>query len=364
MTTNTAVTTTEKKELKPHEAFEGMLLKRQGEFMKALPSHISFDKFQRTVMTAVITEPKLLGADRASLLVSCLKAAQDGLLPDKRDAALVIFNTKAKDPQTGEDKWIDAVQYMPMYSGILKKVRQSDELASIKAHVVYKKDKFHYVLGDEERVIHEPYFGTEDRGEIVAAYCIAVLKDGTIMREVMTFQDIEKIRRKSKSGAATANDVKYKKAEAIGDPKGIWADWYEEMAKKTVFRRLAKWLPQSSDLIETALKNDESMQIMDEVKGSEARTTIDGNSTSATAIEHDETERPSILQQVVDEHDDDGVVAEAVEVEPVKATRKAPAGSKAASKSCSECVGTGFRVTDEGKEPCGDCGGTGTVKAA
>lgn len=279
------IATVEKREMKPHEAFEQMLLKRQGEFMKALPSHISFDKFQRTVLTAVITDPKLLGADRSSLMVSCLKAAQDGLLPDKRDAALVIFNSKVKTPDGGE-KWIDAVQYMPMYSGILKKVRQSDELASVAAHVVYQKDKFHYVLGDDERVIHEPYFGTEDRGEIVAAYCIAKLKDGTVMREVMTVQDIEKIRKKSKSGSD----------KQTGEAKGIWKEWYEEMAKKTVFRRLAKWLPQTADILDTALKNDDSMAVLENVKGSEART-IDG--TSSEVVE-DETARPAILQQVID----------------------------------------------------------------
>lgn len=303
MTAATAVTVSnDKKELKPHEAFEQMLMKRQSEFMKALPSHISFDKFQRTVMTAVITEPKLLGADRPSLMVSCLKAAQDGLLPDKRDAALVIFNSKVKDPVTGAEKWIDAVQYMPMYSGILKKVRQSEELATVAAHVVYEKDKFHYILGDEEKIIHEPYFGSNERGDIVAAYCIAKLKDGTVMREVMTIQDVEKVRKKSKSGAD----------KQTGEARGIWKDWYEEMAKKTVFRRLAKWLPQSSDLVETALKNDDSMQILDDVKGSDAKT-IDGESVNI-----DENERPAILQQVIDQEEEQETSPVIIDNTPVK----------------------------------------------
>lgn len=244
--------TTTGKAVAKTDAFRGFLSSQKGEFDKVLPSHISFEKFQRTVMTAVLVSPDLLEADRASLMVSCIKAATDGLLPDNRDAALVIFNSK-----NGND-WIKKVQYMPMYAGILKKVRQSGDLASAVTHVVYEKDKFEYFLGDDERISHEPYLGKEERGEIIAAYCIAKLKDGTIFREVMPRADIEKVRRSSKSG----NDDK-------GNAKGIWLSWYEEMARKTVFRRCAKWLPQSIEIVENAFSRDDSMAVMDDVAGGE-----------------------------------------------------------------------------------------------
>jgi recombination protein RecT len=131
------------------------------------------------------------------------------------------------------------------------------------------------MLGDEERITHKPYIGIEDRGEIIAAYCIAKLKDGTVFREVMTRQEIDKVRRSSKAGAMSENDVKYAKDKEakVGDPKGIWKDWYEEMARKTVFRRCAKWLPQAIELVENAFSNDDSMAVMEE-KGV---TTIDSS---------------------------------------------------------------------------------------
>lgn len=245
---------TQKKPVHPYEIVKTKLIDDQAEYIKALPSHISFDKFQRTVMTAIMMNPDLLQADRISLFSSCLKSAQDGLLPDSRDAALVIFNAKVKTEEG--DRWIKKVQYMPMYTGILKKVRQSKELASVITHVVYQKDKFEYVLGDDERILHVPYMGAEDRGEIIAAYSIVKLKDGSVVREVMTKQDIEKVRKVSKSG----NDDK-------GEPKGIWKSWYEEMARKTVFRRIAKWLPQSIEIAE-AFSRDDSMQITQQVEGS------------------------------------------------------------------------------------------------
>lgn len=268
----------------PLDVFKGQMERQKGEFLKALPSHISFEKFQRTVMTAVIGDPALLQADRQSLLYSAVKAATDGLLPDKREAAFVIFKSKGKD-ESGRDVWLDRVQYMPMYLGILKKVRQSDEVLSIVTHVVYQKDKFEYVLGDEERIDHKPYMGTEDRGPIIAAYCIAKLKDGFTVREVMTFQDIEKVRKTSKAGAMSENDLKYNKSAALGDPKGIWRDWYEEMARKTVFRRAAKWLPQKIEIIERAFENDDSMSIIEGVSESvpEVRAIEDKSEENAAA---------------------------------------------------------------------------------
>lgn len=221
---------------KPLDAIRGLLVKEKSKFENVLPAHISFEKFQSVIMTAIITNPNLLQAHRPSLLTSCVKAATDGLLPDGRDAALVIFNAKSghKLPN-GKDEYIQKVQYMPMYAGILKKVRQSNEISSIVTHVVYEKDVFEYLLGDEEKIVHVPYLGGDDRGEIKAAYCIAKLKDGTTVREVMSRADIEKVRKTSKSG------------DKDGKPIGIWFSWYEEMARKTVFRRAAKWLPQSID---------------------------------------------------------------------------------------------------------------------
>ena len=207
-------------EITPMEAMRGTLVKMEQEFKAALPPQIPVEKFIRTTLTAVQMQPDLLGADRRSLLGSCMKAAQDGLLTDGREAALVIFNSK-------EGK---KVQYMPMVGGILKKIRNSGELASISANVVYDKDHFEYELGDEERITHKPFLG-EDRGKQIAVYAVAKTKDGAIYREVMSVSDVEKVRAASRAG-------KY----------GPWVDWWDEMAKKTVIRRMAKRLPSSADV--------------------------------------------------------------------------------------------------------------------
>src|SRR5258708_170291 len=103
----------------PVQVFRQQVESRQNEFAAALPAHIPAERFVRVILTGVNKNPSLLYADRASLFSSAMMAAADGLLCDGREAALVIFRTKKKDAE-GE-RWIEAVQYMPMVAGILKK---------------------------------------------------------------------------------------------------------------------------------------------------------------------------------------------------------------------------------------------------
>ena len=55
----------------------------------------------------------------------------------------------------------------------------------------------------------------------------------------------------------------------LGDPKGIWKEWYEEMARKSVFRRCAKWLPQNIEIIDRLFDNDDSMEGFSEIEANE-----------------------------------------------------------------------------------------------
>jgi len=215
----------------PIENFRATVQRMGVEFRAALPPQIPVERFIRTTITAVQMSPQLLDADRRSLLAACMRAAQDGLLPDGREAALVIFKSKGGTP---------TVQYMPMVGGLFKKARNSGEIASIGAHVVYERDAFDYVLGDDEKIDHKPFLGA-DRGKPIAAYAIAKTKDGAIYREVMSHADIEKVRAVSR-------------AKSDDSP---WSNWWDEMARKTVFRRLAKRLPSSADLEQTLEHDNE-----------------------------------------------------------------------------------------------------------
>lgn len=200
------------------------------QFAMALPKHIPVEKFTRVLVTAVSTSPNLLDADRKTLFAACMKSAQDGLLPDGREAAIVTYSGK-----NGV-----VAQFMPMVSGILKKVRNSGELASITAQVVYKNDKFRYwVDSDGEHLEHEPNLFS-DRGDKIGVYALAKTKDGAIYVEVLTVQQIESIKKVSRAQS------------------GPWAGPFaEEMWKKSAIRRLAKRLPMSTDLDQVIHSDEE-----------------------------------------------------------------------------------------------------------
>jgi len=201
------------------------------EFKKALPGHISPEKFVRTVQTAVQMNPQIskacdTPAGIQSLMAACTKAATDGLILDGREAALVTFGQKNRDTNQYEDR----IQYIPMVAGLMKKARNSGEISNISAHVVYANDQFTYVLGDDERIEHAPKFG--ERGAAIAVYAIVKMKDGTVQREVMDKDAVMRIAKQSKNAAQYNPDT--------GQNFGEW--W-----RKTVIRRISKYLPSSSD---------------------------------------------------------------------------------------------------------------------
>jgi recombination protein RecT len=212
------------------------------EFRAALPAHVSVDKFTRVAMTAIQNNADLQNADRRSLFGAIVRLAQDGLLPDGREAAIVLFGKQA--------------QAMPMIAGILKKLRQSGEIAKVSAQVVYKNDRFVVSYGFDETIEHVPPPLDEPRGAAIGAYATAVLKDGSQLLEVMSLEEIEKVRNVSRAKG-----------------NGPWVTWWGEMARKTVMRRLSKRLPMSTDLEDTFDR--------DETLAHEARTVENEPATEA-----------------------------------------------------------------------------------
>jgi recombination protein RecT len=225
----------------------------------ALPSTVSEDAFRNAAIIAVQDNPGLLMADQQSLFKSIRKAAAAGLVPDGREGALVTFKTKDKE----SNSWIDKVQFMPMVFGLIKMARRSGTVADIRAHIVYQgevdKGQFSYVIGDSESLTHEPIlFG--DRGAPVAAYAIAKLTDGTIVREFMSADDIDVVRR---AGSSQRIYAKGTAPVVSAEPIGIWKDWASEMWKKTVIRRMTKRLDLSSEDIRHIQEDDDFTGLRD-----------------------------------------------------------------------------------------------------
>lgn len=212
------------------------LMKNASRYKSALPPHITPEKFFSVVSTALSQNLDLLSLDRQSLFTSALKCAADGLLPDGREAAFVKFGSK--------------VQYMPMVQGIIKKVRNSGELKTIGAHVVYENEKYTYrITQNGEEFEHTPML-VGDKGKPLFTYAIATTKDGGFYIEVMSETEIQAVRNVSK-----AKD------------NGPWSGpFIDEMKKKSAIRRLSKRLPMSTDVSQVIERDDEMIDFEPEKK--------------------------------------------------------------------------------------------------
>lgn len=226
----------------PYEGLKRQLEASKGEFAPLLGA-ANVDRFIRVVLNAVLATPELLAADRRTLVASCMKAAQDGLLPDGREAVLNIYSTKVK--KDGREEWIKAVQYLPMVQGLVKKLYESGEVTYIDAACVFQADRFVWRRGDEVKLEHEPSLA-DDPGPIVAAYAVVKLKSGEVKREVMPKRDIEAVRSVSK-------------AQSDSSP---WAKWPDQMAIKSVLKRIHKQLPRADAFEQVERSDNEAAQLV------------------------------------------------------------------------------------------------------
>ena len=237
----------------------------------ALPAHIPEDKFIRVALTAAQQNPDLLNpqkVDRGSLFGALVRAAQDGLLPDGREGAIVPFRGKA--------------QWMPMVAGIMTKVRRSGEIAAWEASAVYERDDFERLLGDDQRIYHKP-FEDGDPGAVIGAYSIVTFKDGTKSRDYMPRWRIEKAREQN----------------PIGKNSLMWTKFYDEGAVKTVIRHHSKRLPMSTD-VEAIFERDESMTPPGGYREPEASAPA-APVSRLDAIEHQIEPEPPAESEVIEE---------------------------------------------------------------
>lgn len=208
----------------------------QAKFAAMLPSDVSPDRFTAVVLRAVQEDPNLLKpeTDKASLFLACQRAAQDGLLPDKREGALVMYGNK--------------VQWQPMIGGLRKRLAEAG--FDLRAEVVYENDAFDYELGDDPRITHKaPPLG-QDRGKVIGAYAIATnLETGDKYREVMDVAALDAVAAVSRAGNS-----------------GPWKGPFKpEMQRKTVARRLIKSLPIDDRRLADVIARDNEQYAFDHV---------------------------------------------------------------------------------------------------
>lgn len=281
-------------QMKPKEQIAHLLMTKKGEIAKMLPKHLNAERLLKVAQIAATTTPALAKCDVASLVGAIGQCAQMGLEPNTvlGHAYLVPFNTKRKDGN-GNERWVNSVQVIIGYKGLIDLARRSGQIVSIAAHEVCENDKFDLVYGLDEKLEHRPAMG--ERGDVIGFYAVAKLKDGEHCFEFMSRLQVERIQ----SAADSKNKF----------PSKVWKEHFTEMGRKTVIRRLAKYLPLSIEF-QTAAALD-GMAEAGKDQGLDANTIIDGE--FAVVPEDMPTAPP----------DEDGVIDAPAQAAPVQ--QQAPA---------------------------------------
>lgn len=197
-----------------------------------LPKHLTPERMLKTVQIAASKNPKLLQCTKLSLATAIMGASELGLdcsgtlgsaylVPYGKEATLLIG-----------------------YRGLIDLARRSGKIRSIEARLVYEDDTFDLDFGRTPMLIHKPDFTAERSDDkIVLVYARARLADQEEPQvEVMSKAEIDAIRKRSRAGSS-----------------GPWVTDYGEMARKTVVRRLCKYLPMSVE-VERAFQIEDSQE--------------------------------------------------------------------------------------------------------
>ena len=218
---------------------------RTASIKSVLPKHLTAERVVKIALAAATRTKELAQCTPQSFALAVIQASQLGLEAGSPlgEAYLVPFTNRG----------VKECTLIIGYRGLITLARRSGEIESIEAHAVHAKDEFDFAFGLDAKLHHKPFMPpppadganiaewtkTADPGPMIAVYAIVRIKGGAVQTEVMTRADVERIRAMSRQAAGTT-----------------WTNHHDEMSKKTVIRRIAKYLPMSIELA-NALAHDE-----------------------------------------------------------------------------------------------------------
>lgn len=239
----------------------------EGEIKKALPSVITPERFTRMTLSAISVNPTLAECTPKSFLGAMMSAAQLGLEPNTPLGQAYLIPYK--------NKGVDEVQFQIGYKGLIDLAYRSGEVELVQAQIVYENDKFECQYGLEPKLVHIP--ADRDRGEAIKVYAMFKTKSGGYGFEVMSMEDIK------------AHAKKY--SRAYSSSYSPWSTNFEEMAKKTVLKKVLKYAPMKSDFVR-AVVQDETIKsdISDDMYSVSDETVIEAEFKEGSDVEGTNTE--------------------------------------------------------------------------
>lgn len=252
-----AAQTTERKTMQQY------IKQMEAEIKKALPSVLTPERFTRITLSALSANLKLAETTPQSFLGAMMTAAQLGVEPNTPlgQAYLIPYMNKGKLE----------CQFQLGYKGLLDLAYRSGEVSVISAQVVHENDEFTYAFGLDPKLHHVP--AKSDRGKPTHVYAMFRTKDGGYGFEVMSMEDVR------------AHARKFSKSFS----NGPWQTNFEEMAKKTVLKKVLKYAPLKSDFVR-GVAQDETIK---------TEISEDMYSVSDTYVEAVDTETGEVFEATV-----------------------------------------------------------------
>ena len=202
------------------------------EIAKALPSVITAERFTRIVLSAISVNPQLGDCTPASFLGAMMTSAQLGLEVNTPLGQAYVLPYRNKGQ-------LEA-QFQLGYKGLIDLAYRSGEVEVIQAHVVHENDEFTCEYGLDPKLTHKPADG--DRGEPIKVYAVFKTKSGGFGFEVMSMDEVKK------------HAAKYSKS--YNSSFSPWKTNFEEMAKKTVLKKVLKYAPLKSDFVRATVQDE------------------------------------------------------------------------------------------------------------
>lgn len=198
----------------------------------ALPQDFNRARFVQNCLALLNDDPeKYQKFGSKQLMANLLKGAYLDLNFFSKEAYLVPYG--------------DKLEFMPSYSGQIKLAKKYSirQIKDVYAKVIREGDEFiEEIKNGEPSITFRPKFLND--GAIIGAFAVVVYTDGGMGYDVMSKADIENTRKSSKAKNSPA-----------------WTNFYSEMAKKTVLRRLCKHIALDFESTKQRAIFDEDMEL-------------------------------------------------------------------------------------------------------
>lgn len=216
-----------------------MVERYREEYAALVPSHVNADQWIRLAVGAIRGNQMLEKAaknDVGVFLRELKTAARLGLEPGTEQ--FYLTPRKSKD-----HNWNFIIKGIVGYQGIVELIYRAGAVSSVVVETVRANDSFRYVIGRDERPVHDVNWFGGDRGDLVGVYAYAVMKDGATSKVVILNRQ-QVMDAKAKSDSASGKGADY----------SPWNTNEEAMWLKTAARRLAKWVPTSAEYMREQLR--------------------------------------------------------------------------------------------------------------